>query len=83
MKPLALIFLLIAVFSSSIPVHTQTTPTFEPIEYPMPIPDGVQVTCGEYQVPENRSQPNERMIRIPFAILHSQSPNPQPDPRTG
>lgn len=80
MKPLSLIFLLIAVFVSSIPVRAQSTTMFAPVECPMPIPDGTRVTCGEYQVPENRSNPNGRMIRMPFAVLHSQSPNPLPDP---
>jgi|GEM_PF-366290 len=78
MKPLALTFLLIAIFVSVIPVHARSTPTFEPVDCPMPIPAGATVVCGEYQVPENRSKSNGRMIRMPFAILKSQ--NPQPDP---
>lgn len=80
MKPLALTFLLIAIFVSVIPVHARSTPTFDPVDCPMPIPGGATVVCGEYQVPENRSNPNGRMIRMPFAILHSQNPNPMPDP---
>lgn len=80
MKPLALTFLLITIFVSVIPVHARSTPTFDPVDCPMPIPAGATVVCGEYQVPENRSSPNGRMIRMPFAILHSQNPNPMPDP---
>lgn len=80
MKPLALTFLLIAIFVSVIPVHARSTPTFDPVDCPMPIPAGATVVCGEYQVPENRNNPNGRMIRMPFAILHSQNPNPMPDP---
>lgn len=80
MKPLALTFLLIAIFVSVIPVHARSTPTFDPVDCPVPIPAGATVVCGEYQVPENRNNPNGRMIRMPFAILHSQNPNPMPDP---
>ena len=80
MKPLALTFLLIAIFVCVIPVHARSTPTFDPVDCPMPIPAGATVVCGEYQVPENRNNPNGRMIRMPFAILKSQNPNPQPDP---
>ena len=69
MKPLAFLYLLIAVFVSIIPVHAQSIPTFDPVECPMPIPDGVTVLCGEYKVPENRSSPNGRMIRMSFAML--------------
>ena len=80
MKPLAFLYLLIAVFVSVIPVHAQSMPTFDPVECPMPIPDGVAVLCGEYKVPENRSSPNGRMIRMSFAMLKSLNPNPLPDP---
>lgn len=80
MKPLALIYLLIVLIGSVSPVHARSTPTFDPIECPMTIPHGAEVVCGEYQVPENRSNPNGRMIRMPFAILKSHNPNPAPDP---
>jgi len=80
MKRIAIFLVLIALTLRATPAWAQPTQNFEPIECPMPIPDGVQVTCGEYQVPENRSKPQDGMIRMPFAILHSQSPNPQPDP---
>ena len=80
MKPLALIFLLIAVFVTIIPVHAQSIPMFDTVECPMPVPDGVTVLCGEYQVPENRSNSNSRMIRMSFAVLKSLNPNPMPDP---
>ena len=62
------------------PAYAKPAPIFELIECPMSIPDGTTVVCGEYQVPENRSMPNGRMIRMPFAILKSVNPNPAPDP---
>ncbi len=80
MRPFALSLILIAIFIGFVPAHAQSTPTFDPVECPMPIPEGATVVCREYQVPENRSNPNGRIIRMPFAILHSQNPNPQPDP---
>ncbi len=38
------------------------------------------VECGYLTVPENRSNENDRTIRLAVAILKSRSENPQPDP---
>jgi pimeloyl-ACP methyl ester carboxylesterase len=38
------------------------------------------VTCGYLTVPENRSQPDGRTIRIFVSRLHAVSPDPKPDP---
>lgn len=62
------------------PALAQSGHGFTPIECPMPIPAGVPITCGTYQMPENRSNAHSRMIRMPFAIVHSQSSTPRPDP---
>lgn len=80
MRRLAFVFVTFALLANLTPASAQPTLTITPIDCPMPIPDGARVTCGEYQVPENRSKPQGGMIRMPFAVLHSQSPNPQPDP---
>ncbi|GIV98604.1 alpha/beta fold hydrolase [Roseiflexus sp.] len=80
MKRMVICLVFAALTLGALPVRAQSAPTFAPVECPMPIPAGAQVTCGETQVPENRSQPNGRMIRLPFAVLHSPNPNPQPDP---
>jgi hypothetical protein len=37
-------------------------------------------TCGYLTVPEDRSNPNGRMIRIAVATAAAASPNPRPDP---
>lgn len=38
------------------------------------------VQCGELEVPENRSQPDSRKIRIAVAVLTANTLNPAPDP---
>lgn len=80
MSNLIIISLLFSVLVTSIPAGKQFSQAFEPIECPMFIPYDVTVICGEYQVPENRSNPSSRMIRMPFAILKSANSNPAPDP---
>lgn len=49
---------------------------------PMPLTDAVivEVTCGTVEVPENRLDPNSRMITLAVARLHSTSADPKPDP---
>ncbi len=80
MKRMVICIVFAALMLGTLPVRAQSAPTFAPVECPMPIPAGARVTCGEIRVPENRSKPNGRMIRLPFAVLHSQHPHPQPDP---
>ncbi len=80
MKQIAICLVLVALALGTVPALAQSAQNFDPIECPMPIPADMRVTCGEYQVPENRSKPQGGMIRMPFAVLHSHNPNPQPDP---
>lgn len=44
------------------------------------IPAGANVTCGYLVVPEDRSQPTGKTIRLHVVILHSANPTPLPDP---
>jgi pimeloyl-ACP methyl ester carboxylesterase len=60
------------------PVRLQ--PTFNAIDCPFPAPVNLKVQCGYLEVPEDRSQPGARTIRLMVAILKSTSPHPQPDP---
>ena len=39
-----------------------------------------KVDCGTIQVPENRSNPNSRMITVSAAIVHATSKHPKADP---
>lgn len=58
------------------------TPTFVEGECPMPLTDAVvvEVTCGTVEVPENRADPDSRMIELAVATLHSNAAEPKADP---
>jgi pimeloyl-ACP methyl ester carboxylesterase len=53
-------------------------PRFESADCPMAAPDNVR--CGYLNVPEDRSNPRSRTLRLAVAIAQSRSENPQPDP---
>jgi pimeloyl-ACP methyl ester carboxylesterase len=55
-------------------------PQFEKADCPMSIPLTAKVDCGYLIVPEDRTRPNSRAIRVAVAITHSRSENPLPDP---
>jgi pimeloyl-ACP methyl ester carboxylesterase len=61
-------------------------PAFEPAEcftadLKRSLPDsGYDLACGFLVVPEDRSQPESRRVKLPVAVFHTQNPNPKPDP---
>jgi pimeloyl-ACP methyl ester carboxylesterase len=55
-------------------------PRFESSSCAVQIPTGVKAECGNLFVPENRSKPNSRTIRLAVIIIKSTSQNPAPDP---
>ena len=55
-------------------------PAFEEAACAFEIPEGFNPRCGYLVVPEDRSQPDGRTIRLHVAIFESTSPNPAPDP---
>lgn len=55
-------------------------PRFEPSDCPIAIPAGARAECGYLVVPEDRSNPDSRTIRLAVAILKSRSEDPAPDP---
>jgi len=61
-----------------------SVPRFEPASCPFTpatgMTEGKDVRCGYLVVPENRSQPGGREIRLAVAIFKSPSANPRPDP---
>jgi pimeloyl-ACP methyl ester carboxylesterase len=61
----------------------QTYPTSE-IPCPEGVPpgeiEGETITCGILTVPENYDEPDGRQIDITYAVLHSHSLSPAPDP---
>ena len=63
----------------------QPTPTprptlYEPASCQFPEPPGYEIECGTLTVPEDRSRPEGRQIRLHTAIVKSRSANPAPDP---
>jgi pimeloyl-ACP methyl ester carboxylesterase len=56
------------------------TPDFETAECRFDKPLGYEVECGYLTVPEDRSQPEDAMIRLHVAVFRSFSPDPAPDP---
>lgn len=59
-------------------VDGDQAPRFEPADCPVPVPE--TVACGYLVVPEDRTQPGSRTIRLAVAILPSHSDHPAPDP---
>lgn len=55
-------------------------PRFEPAPCPVEIPYGMTVECGYLVVPENRSQPEGREVRLAVALLKSHGDDPASDP---
>ena len=53
---------------------------YELVACPYDIPWGPIIECGYLTVPENRSDPDSRDIRLAVAIAKSTSPDPRPDP---
>ncbi len=57
------------------------TPTFVEDECPMPTDEvELEVTCGTVEVPEDRTNPDSRMITLAVARIHSANPDARPDP---
>ncbi len=65
------------VVASPGPVGPGSTRT---VECPIAVPDTVEVDCGELQVPEDPGDPDGRQVWLPYAILRTQHPDPEPDP---
>lgn len=56
-------------------------PVFEPAACPFEVPANTAgLRCGYVEVPEDRSKPAGRRLRLAVAILESFAQNPQPDP---
>ena len=60
-----------------------TVPRFEPVprdSFPVRLPEAARIDVGYLVVHEDRARPTGRTIRLPVAILRSQSARPAPDP---
>ena len=58
----------------------EPVPCFEAAPCEIAVPPGLNIECGYLVVPEDRSHPQGRTIRLGVAILKSQVPQPHPDP---
>lgn len=67
---------------ASIPTPTVAPPesSFQPDLCRIEEPRGIVVHCGNLTVPENRSDPDTRMIELHVAIFRSTSDSPSSDP---
>lgn len=76
---------LAAALAAQIPAIAQT-PRYPITVIPCPtvLPpneiEGETITCGLFTVPENYAAPNGRQIELTYAVLHSRSLSPAPDP---
>src|SRR5262245_6640107 len=71
------------VWTGAQPAEAGSTARFEPVTCPItpaPIPALQAAQCGHLVVPERRSTPNGRTIRLPVAIVPAASESPPPDP---
>ncbi|MEU5183356.1 alpha/beta fold hydrolase [Streptomyces longwoodensis] len=62
------------------PAPTQPAPRFEPAACPTPYGPLEGTRCGYLVVPEDRSRPTGRTLRLAVALVRSASPTPHPDP---
>jgi pimeloyl-ACP methyl ester carboxylesterase len=58
----------------------QPARTIQPSACPIKIDSSFQTRCGYLLVPENRTNPNSRTIKLPFIIAYSKNPNKRKDP---
>jgi pimeloyl-ACP methyl ester carboxylesterase len=91
--PLLLLTGAFAPLAVYLPAEAETRPpvliaqtTYPTTEIPCPegVPpgeiEGETITCGILTVPENYDEPDGRQIEITYAVLHSHSLSPAPDP---
>ncbi|MFF8929716.1 alpha/beta fold hydrolase [Streptomyces longwoodensis] len=62
------------------PAPTQPAPRFEPAACPTTYGPLEGTRCGYLVVPEDRSRPTGRTLRLAVALVRSASPTPHPDP---
>lgn len=84
-RPLTISLLTVAAaLAAQIPALAQTPRYPTVIPCPTVLPpnevEGETITCGVFTVPENYADPNGRQIDLTYAVLHSRSLSPAPDP---
>lgn len=77
------IFALLSLTLSASPADTEdpmSLPRFETTDCRFEIPSGEKIECGYLVVPEKRTRPEGRTIRISVTVVKSHSAIPAPDP---
>lgn len=81
MKPSTLIIALIISFQLSASAQQKGyTPKIEPCECAFKADSSLKTRCAYLIVPENRSKPNGKSIKLPFIYVESKNPNKHKDP---
>ncbi len=82
MKKFNLILLICLCFASFIPAQTGKiyTPKTESCPCQFKADSSLSTTCGYLLVPENRTNKNSKIIKLPYAIVRSNNPNKKQDP---
>src|SRR5580698_1128212 len=60
--------------------RTTFSQTIQPSACPIKIDTSFQTRCGYLLVPENRTKPHSRTIKLPFIIAYSKNHNKRKDP---
>lgn len=55
-------------------------PRYEVADCPFSVPSDINIECGYLTVPEQRSNPDSPTIQLAVAVVHTNAPNPAPDP---
>jgi pimeloyl-ACP methyl ester carboxylesterase len=81
----AILVMLVAVttvvFPEAAPARAEDdVPRFEESRCRFPLPESYKVRCGNLIVPEDRSNPESRTIKLHVAIVSAKSRTPAPDP---
>ncbi len=75
------IFFIVLLATLPVTASAQTVvPRWEPSACGFQAPPGATVECGTLIVPEQRSAPTERTLRLPVVKIKSRSAQPAPDP---
>ncbi len=81
MKKLSIITLVILSVNVAFAQKKATyTPKIEPCPCAFKADSSLKTVCGYLIVPENRSKPNGKTIKLPFIIAESNNPNKKKDP---
>jgi len=68
------------VFNQSVTFAQSNLPYVETSPCPIEVPEDADLECGYLVAPENYAEPDGRIVRMPYVILHSTGPNPDPTP---